>query len=123
MRLELRFPLLSPDRRSRTQREVHMYKRRLYYAVFCLAGVLAATTRCEAIEDDKTHPNDAPAKGTLATTADPETKVAAPSLLSRPASTYSNSLGSAYIPSDSWVYPAVLRLYSLGYVDSIFVSM
>src|SRR6516225_206384 len=109
MRLELRFPPLNPDRRSRLQREVHMYKRRLYYAVFCLAGVLVATTRCEAIEDDKTHANDAPAKGTSAASADPETKVAAPSL-SHPASTSSNSLGSAYIPSDSWVYPAVLRL-------------
>jgi hypothetical protein len=31
--------------------------------------------------------------------------------------------GSAYIPVDSWVYPAVLRLYSLGYADTIFLSM
>jgi hypothetical protein len=28
--------------------------------------------------------------------------------------------GSAYIPVDSWVYPAMLRLYSMGYVDSMF---
>jgi Capsule assembly protein Wzi len=31
--------------------------------------------------------------------------------------------GSTYIPSDSWVYPAMLRLYSLGYVDTLFLSM
>ena len=28
-----------------------------------------------------------------------------------------STLGSPYIPVDSWVYPAVLRLYSLGFVD------
>ena len=33
------------------------------------------------------------------------------------------ALGSPYIPVDSWVYPAVLRLYSLGYVDDVFLGM
>ena len=33
------------------------------------------------------------------------------------------ALGSPYIPVDSWVYPAVLRLYSLGYVDNVFLGM
>ncbi len=32
-------------------------------------------------------------------------------------------LGSAYIPVDSWVYPAMTRLYSLGYVDTMFLGM
>jgi hypothetical protein len=31
--------------------------------------------------------------------------------------------GSPYIPVDSWVYPAVLRLYSLGYVDTAFLNL
>ena len=31
--------------------------------------------------------------------------------------------GSPYIPVDSWVYPAVLRLYSLGYVDTVALNM
>jgi Capsule assembly protein Wzi len=31
--------------------------------------------------------------------------------------------GSPYIPVDSWVYPAVLRLYALGYVDKIYLNM
>src|SRR5947209_7292361 len=35
----------------------------------------------------------------------------------------SYSLGSAYIPVDSWLYPAMLRLYSLGYVDTLFINM
>ena len=32
-------------------------------------------------------------------------------------------LGSPYIPVDSWVYPAMLRLYSLGLVDDVFLGM
>jgi hypothetical protein len=31
--------------------------------------------------------------------------------------------GSPYIPVDSWVYPALLRLYSLGYIDTIHLNM
>ncbi len=34
-----------------------------------------------------------------------------------------SALGSPYIPVDSWVYPAVLRLYSLGFVDNVFLGM
>jgi hypothetical protein len=34
-----------------------------------------------------------------------------------------SSMGSPYIPVDSWVYPAMLRLYSLGYVDHVFLGM
>ena len=32
-------------------------------------------------------------------------------------------VSSSYIPLDSWIYPAVLRLYGMGYVDTLFVSM
>ena len=32
-------------------------------------------------------------------------------------------LGSTYIPVDSWMYPALLRLYSMGYLDTAFISM
>jgi hypothetical protein len=35
----------------------------------------------------------------------------------------SDQLGSAYIPVDSWVYPAMLRLYSLGYLDTMYLSL
>jgi hypothetical protein len=34
-----------------------------------------------------------------------------------------NHYGSTYIPVDSWIYPAMTRLYSLGYVDTMFLSM
>lgn len=41
-----------------------------------------------------------------------------PSPLCEPA-----DLGSPYIPVDSWVYPAVYRLYSLGYLNHVFLGM
>ena len=31
--------------------------------------------------------------------------------------------GSPYIPVDSWVYPAVMRLYSMGYIDHVYLGM
>jgi Capsule assembly protein Wzi len=34
-----------------------------------------------------------------------------------------STLGSPYIPVDSWIYPAVMRLYSLGYIDNVFLGM
>ena len=43
---------------------------------------------------------------------------------SRPASLCKPSaLGSPYIPVDSWIYPAMLRLYSLGFIDDVFLGM
>src|SRR5215472_8205590 len=36
---------------------------------------------------------------------------------------YPSRMGSPYIPLDSWVYPAVLRLYSLGFLDNVFLGM
>ncbi len=32
-------------------------------------------------------------------------------------------LGSTYVPVDSWIYPAMLRLYSLGYIDTAYLAM
>ena len=31
--------------------------------------------------------------------------------------------GSPYIPVDSWIYPAVMRLYSLGFLDHVFLGL
>jgi hypothetical protein len=36
---------------------------------------------------------------------------------------YSSSLGSTYVPMDSWVYPALDRLHSLGYLDTAFLGL
>ncbi|HTZ60521.1 MAG TPA: capsule assembly Wzi family protein [Acidobacteriaceae bacterium] len=32
-------------------------------------------------------------------------------------------MSSTYIPLDSWIYPAVMRLYSMGFVDTVFLGM
>ena len=32
-------------------------------------------------------------------------------------------LGSPYIPVDSWVYPAMMRLYSIGYVNMVYLGL
>ena len=34
-----------------------------------------------------------------------------------------DTMGSTYIPVDSWVYPAMLRLWSMGYIDTAFLSL
>lgn len=41
-----------------------------------------------------------------------------------PAETITTSAeGSAYVPMDSWIYPALDRLHSLGYLDSAFMGL
>src|ERR1700722_13953768 len=34
----------------------------------------------------------------------------------------SDRLGSVYIPVDSWMYPALTRLYSMGFLDTMYLS-
>ncbi len=36
---------------------------------------------------------------------------------------YDRFSGSVYIPVDSWMYPALTRLYSMGYLDTMFLGM
>lgn len=33
------------------------------------------------------------------------------------------AVGSPYIPVDSWIYPAVLRLYSMGFIHHVYLGM
>ncbi len=33
------------------------------------------------------------------------------------------ALGSPFLPVDSWIYPAMWRLYALGYVDKVFLGI
>ena len=33
------------------------------------------------------------------------------------------AMGSPYVPLDSWVYPAIMRLYGLGYVDNVYLGL
>lgn len=56
---------------------------------------------------------------------DPEDRAAAQPVPLLYPSTYDpeQARGSTYIPLDSWIYPAMLRLYSLGYVPTEFLGL
>ena len=32
-------------------------------------------------------------------------------------------MGSPYVPVDNWIYPAMMRLYSLGFVDNVYLGL
>ncbi len=34
-----------------------------------------------------------------------------------------STMGSPYIPVDSWIYPAMMRLYALGYANNVYLGM
>jgi hypothetical protein len=76
---------------------MHPTKRRFLAAIFPCASLLAGIAFFPA--------------GQIANAQVP-TNVCAPA-----------TLGSPYIPVDSWVYPAVLRLYSMGFVDDVFLGL
>jgi hypothetical protein len=73
-----------------------------------MTGLLIAGVGCLAAEPPAT-----PKTAAQATSA-----AAGPESACEPA-----RLGSPYIPVDSWVYPAMLRLYSLGYVDTAYLGL
>jgi len=95
--------------------------KRLFYAALCLAGILGVTIRCDAMANGETTPDDT--RSSDASKATPGAGATVVPSSTPIESTSSDSMGSAYIPNDSWVYPAMLRLYSLGYVDTIFIGM
>ncbi|GAC1361815.1 MAG: hypothetical protein NVSMB3_10060 [Acidobacteriaceae bacterium] len=53
----------------------------------------------------------------------PQSPIGAYAAYGNPDAPPADHLGSTYIPVDSWVYPAMTRLYSLGYVDTMFLGM
>ncbi len=46
-----------------------------------------------------------------------------PRLRAPAAAAAKSALGSPYIPLDSWIYPAVVRLYELGYLPTAYLGM
>ena len=67
---------------------------------------------------------DAYATGLQASTSNAGTQPLAPNAdsTSVPACVAEDA-GSPFIPVDSWVYPAMLRLHSLGFLDHVFLNM
>ena len=94
--------------------------KRLYFAVLCLVGLWIPTAECQTTKTGETSSEqarlDEPSNRFI-----PGKMVTSKSALKSQIEGTSSS--STYVPSDSWVYPAMLRLYSLGYVDTLFLSM
>src|ERR1700752_577074 len=87
--------------------------KRAEIASFCLSAILLAglsffspsRLAAESSKTGEAAAQTAPDAGRPATVCEPE------------------SLDSPYIPVDSWVYPAILRLYGLGYIDTVYLGM
>src|SRR5690348_9814 len=75
----------------------------LCFSVILLAGF--SIFPCSSLAAESPEPQTAPDAGRPDPVCEPE------------------SLDSPYIPVDSWIYPAVLRLYGLGYVDNVYLGM
>jgi Capsule assembly protein Wzi len=92
-----------------------------------MAALLALSVP-PAIAQDATAPDQTPATGATTTQNQPPA-----SQLPAPQNRIHfqgfeplkaiESFSSPYIPLDSWIYPAMMRLYSLGYVDTEFLGM
>ncbi len=93
--------------------------KRFLYILPCLGSLLITTARCQTTQIGTTFSDQARLE-------EPSNKTTDRKMVKSESSTNSHidesSSGSAYIPNDSWVYPAMSRLYSLGYVDTIFLS-
>ena len=62
--------------------------------------------------------------GSACAWAEPPAKLAAAVIPAFPPTPcHVSELGSPYIPLDSWMYPALTRLYSLGYLDLAFLGL
>ena len=95
-----------------------LISRLLGFGLLCVTPAFAQTT-ADAAPSQQTQP--APPA------AQPSSEPAAPVQFTRTTPSrpvrYSGSLGSTYIPLDSWMYPELLRLYSLGYINTIYLGM
>jgi hypothetical protein len=98
----------------------------LVYAVIMAA--LLALSPPPAMAQEATAPDQTPATDTPAAQNPPSAdQLPAPQHSVRfqgfePLKAIEN-FSSPYIPLDSWIYPAMMRLYSLGYVDTEFLGM
>lgn len=95
--------------------------KRLFYTALCLAGLLITTTaRCETTELEGASSDHARLEEP--SNRDTDSVIIVPKSTPR-SHIEETSSGSAYIPNDNWIYPAMFRLYSLGYVDTIFLNL
>ncbi len=68
-------------------------------------------------------PEKGPALPPQPETAENPNSPVMPAYAPQPAAYEISEFGSTFIPVDSWMYPALLRLYTLGYLDTAFLGM
>jgi hypothetical protein len=96
---------------------MNVCRRLALYSVFLAAALLAglllfATPSLRAEQPGQPQATGQQGNGPAAKETGRPESVCEPSLLDSP-----------YIPVDSWVYPAVWRLYSLGFIDTVYLGM
>jgi Capsule assembly protein Wzi len=106
-----------------------------FLAVLCVLvlltpGISAASTISDSDQAPATQPESAPQQ-----TPPPAAAPPSPSTDQLPAPREAihfapyeplksiEGVSSTYIPLDSWIYPAVMRLYGMGFVDTVFLGM
>jgi hypothetical protein len=95
------------------------------YAAQPLADAQSAPAPSQSTSPESA-PAPAPAPPPVVTTTPPTAQTpftASPAYGNADDRPPADQLGSAYIPVDSWVYPAMLRLYSMGYLDTMYLAM
>lgn len=85
-------------------------------------AILSLTLAVTALGNSQSTAAAGPNPPAASASAPPSTYLQSSSPLDDQAYLYDNR-GSSYIPVDSWMYPATLRLYSLGYVESAFLGI
>jgi hypothetical protein len=104
----------------------------LCWMVLLTTGISAASTIAAPDQTPSTQ-TETPSPQTSAPAAAPAPPPASADQLPAPRDTIHfvryeplksiEGMSSTYIPLDSWIYPAVMRLYGLGFVDTVFLGM
>jgi hypothetical protein len=94
----------------------------LPYLLAAALGMVSLTAAASALPDPPPAPNivlPTPDASEIDTQTGP-----APTNLGAPVSPigFESRQGSTYIPLDSWVYPQMMRLYSMGFVSTMFLG-
>jgi hypothetical protein len=88
------------------------------------APATAPTTAPDQLENPiQTQGTQKPAPATLPPASPVASVPSLPAYGPVPEAPHTDALGSTYIPVDSIIYPMVLRLYSMGYMDTEFIAM
>lgn len=90
-----------------------------FVSLICFFAALSFPLQSAFAQQDATQPMAADASaggGTPQQSIPPNYTPASPV-------TYVSTVGSPYIPVDSWIYPALIRLQGLGYLDTAFLGL